>query len=469
MPPKNTPYKKILILLIILVIGVGIYFGIRFYQASKDARIRATITDPKTGQTAFQVRTATSTDGPQIIISGDDVTPVNTASTVPNVTSRLIQLWDQPVSGFDFIYKDIEITSTSTVPIPGTQTVVRTGTTSTTTRNVDERPTLGGREATTTIVYKKTILKNQEFAYFWDRKTGNIYENLSSTSDRVRISNYTLPRMEEVNFIDGVSVLARGVAVNNESVNSYFMSLYKETATSTLFSSKITFTNFNSKQISVLPEIKKVFAFIGNSGRGTISNPDGTAQATVISTSLTEFIPQYVNKNTVALTTRPSAYFPGYLFFLNTNGSGNNEYILGDKYAFGTLVSPNGQKVLFSEIIENELQTSIYDVKSKTTVQLSQATLPEKCAWGSDSALVYCGIPQQLPQAPYPDTWYQNQTEFADNIWTINPLTGEFKAIIPLQDQVSVPIDVINIKVAKTKKYLLFQDRYSLTLWKYEL
>lgn len=469
MPPKKNPYKKIIILLIILVIGVGIYFGVRFYQASKQAQIRATITDPKTGQTSFQTRTASTTDGPQILINNTEEAPVNTASTVPNVTSRLIQLWDQPVSGFDFIYKDIEITSTSTITTPAPRAVVR----ATSTRNIDERPatpqTPPAPEATTTIVYKKTIIKNQEFAYFWDRKTGNIYENLSSTSDRVRISNYTLPRIEEVFFLDGTSLIARGVAGNNDSISALFINLYKENATSTLFSSKVSSINATSKQIAVSAELKKVFYFLNNTGRGFTINPNGSGQTSVISTTLTELIPQYVNKNIIALTTRPSAYFTGYLFFVNTNGSGNNQYILGDKYAFGTLVSPDGQKVLFSEIVNNQLETSIYDVRSKTVTQLSQATLVEKCAWDNTSTLIYCGIPQQLPQQAYPDAWYQNQTSFADNVWTINPSTGEFKAIIPLQDQVSVPIDVINIKVSATKKYLLFQDRYSLTLWKYEL
>jgi hypothetical protein len=95
--------------------------------------------------------------------------------------------------------------------------------------------------------------------------------------------------------------------------------------------------------------------------------------------------------------------------------------------------------------------------------------LADKCTWEPDSALIYCAIPQKLASAAYPDAWYQNQTDFSDNIWSINPETGEFRVVIPLQDQVSTPIDAYNIKISKTKRYLLFQDRYSLTLWKYQL
>jgi hypothetical protein len=312
-------------------------------------------------------------------------------------------------------------------------------------------------------------LKNQEFAYFWDRATGNIFENLSSSTIVSRISNFTLPRMEEALFIDGFSVLVRGVLTDNESITTKYISLYKETATSTLFSTTLKNLFIPAKQVSLLPSLKKVFYFTPKTGNGVSSSVDGTGVANIIKTSLTEWLVQYVNKDTIAITTRPSAYFPGYLFFVSTNGSGNNQYILGDKYAFTTLTSPNGQKVLYSEIVNNKLETSVFDVKTRTSITLSQATLTEKCAWADDSILVYCGIPQQLVAAPFPDAWYQNLTQFEDNIWSINPSTGEFQVVIPLQDQVTVPIDAFNLKISKTKKYLLFQDRYSLTLWKYEL
>jgi Tol biopolymer transport system component len=132
-----------------------------------------------------------------------------------------------------------------------------------------------------------------------------------------------------------------------------------------------------------------------------------------------------------------------------------------------TLVSPDAKKVLYNEIVNNLLQTSIYDIKTKKTVSLTQSTLTEKCVWSSDSLKIYCAIPQELALAPYPDAWYQGSTSFSDNIWSINPETGSFAVEIALQDQLLTPIDAYNIKVSKDKKYLLFQDKYTLTLWKY--
>lgn len=463
---KTSPYRRILIILTLLVILMGGYFGVTFYNASQ--KEKNSIENTTGRQPAFQTRPTSTNTSPQININNNTDGPgfVNVSSSTVNTKKRLIQLWNKPVSGFDFIYKDIEITSTSTInqPISVAANIENSTTTSTGTRifNIDEKPLQ-------TTLYKKSILKNQEFTYFWDRGTGHIYENLSSSTVVARIANNTMPRVQEVFFLDGNSIVTRHVAADNETIIGNNITLFKESATSTIFSTKTQGVTLFAKQIAVLPEIKKIFLFLENSGKGVIINPNGSGQTGILNTSLKEWLPQYVNKNIVALTTRPSAYFPGYLFFVKTDGSGNNEYILGEKYALTTLVSPDNKKVLYSEILNDQLETSIYDVTSKTSILLSQATLADKCAWDTTSTLVYCAIPQQLPAAPYPDAWYQNQTKFSDNIWSINPETGEFNIVVDLQNQLTSPVDAYNIKISKTKKYLLFQDRYSLTLWRYEL
>jgi hypothetical protein len=459
---NNTLIRRAIILLILVVIGIGVYFGIKFYQASKNPSGINQATN--TGTTPFQTRTATSGD---IIIGGNDEATGTEASNpplgidLPMAKPRLVQLWKEPVSGFDFIYKDRVVVSTTTATTTlkiATSTTVGS-TTATTTISV----------ATTTITYKTEVLKNQTYAYLWDRATGNIHQNLASTSETERLSNYTLPRIEEAYFIDPVTAFVRGVDETNETVRTTYVQLVKESATSTLYTATTKASPVNAKAVSVLNDTKKVFYFIENTGQGVVANLDLSSFLRVISTSLTQWIPQYVNKTTLAATTRPSAYYPGYLFFIDGTGTGDNQYILGDKYGLTTLVSPDGKKVLYSDIESDLLQTYVYDTVTKQTVPLRQSTLSEKCVWTADSKKIYCAIPQKLALAPYPDAWYQAQTEFSDNIWSIDPVTGEFEVVIALQDQLSNPIDAYNLKVSTDEKYLLFQDKYSLTLWKYDL
>ena len=430
--------KKIIIILIIIIFGLGIYFGYKFYKVSQgDLSDYNTVTNTNPTRTPFQTRVSTSTQANNIQ-EGEEKSVEN--PTTNTTKSKLVQIWKEPVSGFDFIYKDIEEVDTST------------------------------NNSTTSVVQaikNKKVYRNQEFIYLWDRKTGNIYENLASTTDLNKLSYFTLIGAEEVLFIDNISAIIRKVSDDNETISTTYLKLIKDTATSTLYNANVGNINISSSNLSLSKETKRLFYFINNTGTGVLSSFDGGVRTNVLNTVLSEWLSQYVNKTTIALTTKPSAYFKGYLFFVNSSGTQDNQYILGDKYAFTTLVSPDGKKVLYNEISDNLLQTSIYDVKSKRITALTQATLSEKCVWADDSSKIYCAIPQQLLLAPYPDAWYQGSTSFSDNIWSINPETGQFTVEIALQDQLTTPIDAYHLKISKDKKYLLFQDKYNLTLWKY--
>ena len=430
--------KNILIILTLIVVAVGIFFGITFYQASK-----VTGSTPRGGnntdltRTPFQTKVATGSD---ITIIDTSVKPDEVENPLPILVvekniPKLVELWKEPVSGFDFLSKDIQVEATTT-------------------------------KGTSTILTTKTI-KNQLHIYVWDRATGNIYENLASSTDVSRTSNLTSPGVQEATFISPTTVFTQELDLDNETIIRSYVNLYKETATSTLYTASKKRVFVYADYVSISPENKKMFYTLTNTGKAYVSNLDLSSVLNVLNTNITQWIPQYINKKTLSLTTKPSAYFPGYLFFVNSDGTQENQYILGEKYGLTTLTSPNNTKVLYNEIENDSLFTSIYDTKTKKTVRLTQATLTEKCVWSNDSKKIYCAIPQTLKLAPYPDAWYQGKTEFSDNIWSINPETGKFDIEVALQDQVPQKIDAYNLKISSNKQYLLFQDKYTLHLWKY--
>jgi hypothetical protein len=433
--------KKIILILTFLILVFGIYFGYTFYKNSQNTNQTSTKTiNTNPGRTPFQTRVSTSTEVKTIIEGGNEV--INPTTTISTTKPRLVELWKEPVSGFDFVYKDIEVLATST-----------------------------NNSSTTIIenVKNKKILKNQEFIYLWDRKTGHIYENLASTTEINKIANYTLPEVEEAYFIDNSSLITRKLESDNDTITTNYLKLTKEFSTSTVYITDIKNIAIDSDNISYSKIEKKIFYLINKTGKGILSTIDGNTRKNIINTTLSEWLSQYVNKNTIALTTKPSAYFKGYLFLLNTDGSSKNTYIIGEKYGFNTLTSPDGKKVIYNEIINNTLETFIYDIKSKSSTYLSQATIVDKCVWSNDSKKIFCGIPQTLYQAPYPDDWYKNQTSFSDNMWSIDPETGEFTLTIALQDQISKPIDVYHISISNDNRYMIFQDKNTLSLWKYDL
>jgi len=438
---QNT-FKYIIIFATIVILGVGVFFGVKFYQNSKTAAtpMGGDITNTDTTRTPFQTRVSTST-GVETITEDEDPV-VNPAIVGTPLKPRLVQLWKEPVSGFDFVYKDIEVVSTST-----------NNSTSSIIKNITN----------------KKILKNQQFIYLWDRKTGHIYENLASTTELVKISNYTMPGAEEVFFADNSSLVIRKLENDNDLISTTYMKLVKEFSTSTIYIASVKDIIIDASNVSFSSAAKRLFYFIRGTGKGVIASVDGTTRTSAINTTVSEWLSQYVNKDLIALTTKPSAYFKGYLFTMVTTGTGRNTYILGEKYGFNTLMSPDGKKVIYNEIINNSLEMFIYDIKSKSSTYLSQSTIVDKCVWSLDSKQIFCAIPQKLYEAPYPDAWYRNDISFADNIWAINPETGDFQITAALQDQVLLPIDAYRLTISPDAKYLLFQDKVTLTLWKYDL
>ncbi len=435
--------KKIIFTLTILILGIGIFFGYSFFQKTRTLTETngGDVTNTDRNRTPFQTRVSTSTNVESF--ANEEIVENPTGPDISE-KPRLIQLWKEPVSGFDFVYKDIEVISTSTNNSTSTKAVINN-------------------------IQKKNILKNQEYVYLWDRKTGHIYENLASTTDIIKISNYTLPGAEEVYFGDSSSIIARFLKEDNETISTRYIKLIKEFSTSTTYIAEAKDINIDSTNVSFLRSVKKTFYFINKTGKGVVASIDGVSRLNVINTTISEWLSQYVNNTTVALTTKPSAYFKGYLFTLVPDGNSKNTYILGEKYGFNTLMSPDGKKVIYNEILNDTLETFIYDIKAKSSTYLNQSTIVDKCVWGSDSKTIYCGIPQKLPQAPYPDAWYKNDIAFGDNIWSIDAETGDFRLVVALQDQVIVPIDIYKMNISSTNTYLLFQDKETLTLWKYDL
>ena len=94
-----------------------------------------------------------------------------------------------------------------------------------------------------------------------------------------------------------------------------------------------------------------------------------------------EFNTSWPTKDNIALLTKPSAKTEGYLYFLNAK-TGALTRILGETKGLTAVVSPDGEKIIFSGIYQNGTEAKIYNVKSKTVSELGFVTLADKCAWG---------------------------------------------------------------------------------------
>jgi len=192
---------------------------------------------------------------------------------------------------------------------------------------------------------------------------------------------------------------------------------------------------------------------------GVIVNADGTKPRNVFSSPITEWMPQWVNKTTIAMTTLASDQAPGYLYFLNPT-TGVFTKILGPIQGLTTLTDPSAQNILYSQSANQSFTTHLYTVATGATADIGLATLPEKCVW-QDTKMIYCAVPQNITPGDYPDNWYQGTVSFTDDLWSINISTKVTKDIL----SPSQLFDMIHLGTSPDGSYLYFINKTDGTLW----
>lgn len=193
---------------------------------------------------------------------------------------------------------------------------------------------------------------------------------------------------------------------------------------------------------------------------GYTIDPDGSKTTKTFSSPFTEWLPQWVNKDTIALTTYASREADGYLYVLNpTSGTFTKRF--GPVRGLTTLMSPDGTWIISSESTQTGIITKLVNLTTGESKDLSLATLPEKCVWQKDSLWAICAVPSQVPRAMYPDEWYQGLTTFQDEFWKIevSPFRTT-KLYTPDKDH-----DFINPVLGPDGSFLYVTDKNTGYLW----
>jgi peptidoglycan hydrolase-like protein with peptidoglycan-binding domain len=190
---------------------------------------------------------------------------------------------------------------------------------------------------------------------------------------------------------------------------------------------------------------------------------------TIFESTFTEWVSFWNNDDAIELNTKPSYAAKSYSYELDPL-LGRYFKVLPEKDGLSTLASPNNQKLLITENINNSLRTSIHDKKTNRTRPLTIQTFTDKCVWSPDSQFIYCGTPNALAYGEeYPDTWYQGLETYKDSIWKINAKTFEEEVISDISTEYDAIIDVEKITIDENEQYLYFLDKNTETLWSYRL
>jgi len=299
-----------------------------------------------------------------------------------------------------------------------------------------------------------------------EKATGHIYEINPNGKDRDRISNTTILKIFETHWNKaGDKVVSRYIDDEGRSPEIKTFSSVINTVSNSI---EGVFLPNSVTETAVSPEDDNIFYLNKpkNGGKtfGVISDFENDKPNIIFSMPFGEFNVDWINKDTIALLTKPASGVKGFLYFLNPN-TAKFEKVIGDVKGLGALVSPDGKEIIYSQNAKAGFSAKVFDVNEGSSNAFGVKTMPEKCVWSLiEESVVYCGVPKSLPRAEYPNGWYQGKISFNDSIWKIDINSGETTLLLE-----NANADAINLFFAEDEKYLIFTNKKDNTLWSLRL
>jgi len=305
-----------------------------------------------------------------------------------------------------------------------------------------------------------------------DKSNGNIYQSEAGKVDERKFSEIIMPGIHEAFFgKKGSSVILRYLQPNTETIETFVREFPEEVVGADVSAEGEVTGSFlpqNIVDVSVSGDGGSMFYIsnIKSVAYGVVANASGASKTQVFTSPYTEWLTQWPNKNLITVTTKPAAGIPGYAYGINPNMKDFRK-ILGDVNGLTTLVSPDGKFVLYGD---DQLKLSLLNRETGDLKNLNLKTLPEKCVWGFDSAVIFCGAPQFIPFGSYPDTWYKGEISFSDSIWQLSVANSEATQMIvdPIKE-VKEGLDLVRPALSEDGKYLFFLNKKSPYLWELRL
>lgn len=398
----------------LLMIGLGVYF---FFTN----RAHIVVAPQQTQRTSFPVIEAkpstqkNSSRQNTVLIGSQQSSNIQTVSTSVNIRKRLAKITAGPV-------------------VPGV--VVFNTTTSTS--------TIGA------------------VIHYITRKNGNVFGYNVNKSTLSRLSNKTIPGIEQATWLSNGSL-------------AYVR--YSEPATRNVSTYALPSNGIGG---FFLPQNLTGVAVFGSSAVVTLSSnengslvthaqPDSSNTYTVFNTPLSSIVTSFAGRNNYLVYTKPSAAINGYAFLVS-NKTGEWNRIAGPLHGLVAKASPDGSIVLVSYITAGgAMQLELVDAATHIVTQLPVPTIADKCVWGVDNKSIYCGIPTNPPRVSYPDDWYQGAVAFNDEIWKINVASRYAQLVLKLSKENVGIFDVETLAVDPKNTVLSFINKNDGSLWVYRL
>ncbi len=451
--------SKIKIILITIFLGIILIIVFSFFVFNKTTPAQIGDTN---GTNFFskifpfgKSKTNTSQDGKVTDVSGY----IPTAESI-TAKEKLTKVSSMPIAGYGTFMKErYEVTAPVTPPTAPEDT----------TTNIPQKET---KTTTVTTPPASPLTEFVPAVRYVERATGNVYQTLAEEINETKISTTVVPQVYEAYLGNNAETATlRYLGDDNQTIETFIDILPKEilggdsTQPATIAGS---FLPENVTTMSMSPDSSSIF-YIYKSGNGVIGSTSldsGDKKNQIFTSSFTEWLSAWPNDRMITITTKPSSQVPGYMYSIDP-ASKKMKKQLGGINGLTTLTSPNGKLILYGN---NNLELRVYNVDASNSVLFGIKTLPEKCVWALDNINIYCAVPNFIDGINYPDSWYQGETTFSDQIWQINTENGNTTMLAdPTQFEKGEDIDGIKLSLDNSGKYLFFVNKKDSALWELNL
>lgn len=348
--------------------------------------------------------------------------------------SPLEKIWDKPVVGFTYAVVPILITSTSTNP-SGQQIFVQTRSTST-------------------------------YLFFVEKSTGNIFKKDFSTNKIIRVTNTTVPAVEDAVFLNsGKSVVLQTYNRDTKKVETFVADVPQTISENSPISLGAP-TSLQDNIISFVPSYDGTsLYYLVPTGKGSTLYRYTKEKGAVFveSLPLKELFLKVTNKDVFAIS-KPSAFIPGYVFRVSPF-----VIVYGGKTGFSYLPSPLGGVGFVSMWSSSGLFSYVHSLVNGSDSVLDAQFLADKCSWSPLSTFLLCGydVSQFIGDSGLPEAWYMGDVSFSDTLYLVNQEGGSYSAreAINLYQESNQDIDLIKPAFDSSSAYFSFINKKDGSLW----
>lgn len=300
------------------------------------------------------------------------------------------------------------------------------------------------------------INRAQKKIVFYQKDGGDLFSSDFEGKEKEKISSITIIGLTEVQW-DRAGDRAAVFYLDNETLKGF---LYAGTSSVIALPPDI-------RGFSWSPDGKSLAYLLRKDDKLNLTVADAALRnpRTVFTTPILDAQISWPVKDAISFLTAPSGLAEGFLFSYSRSSGAFNK-ILGPFFGLTAQWSPDGTRILTSSTNESggNLQLAVREAGGKAIFTVSLSTLPEKCAWASNTEII-CASPRIPPQGiVWPDEYYRGELNTQDRILSLDLKTKEAREILNEGN-----FDVSNISISEDRSYLVFVNRNDGTLWSLKL